>query len=58
MYVWINADIKGTDQQNAIESAFLLALTDEVTAAKRSSSCTIFMRQRTRNCRPTLPTHF
>jgi hypothetical protein len=28
MYVWINADLKGADQQNAIEAAFLLALTD------------------------------
>jgi hypothetical protein len=28
MYVWINADLKGADQQKAIEAAFLLALTD------------------------------
>lgn len=28
MYVWANADLKGADQQNAIEAAFLLALTD------------------------------
>ena len=28
MYVWINSELKGADQQNAIEAAFLLALTD------------------------------
>lgn len=28
MYVWINADLKGADLQNALEAAFLLALTD------------------------------
>ena len=28
MYVWANADLKGTDQVKAIEAAFLLALTD------------------------------
>jgi hypothetical protein len=28
MIVWVNSDLKGADQQNAIASSFLLALTD------------------------------
>lgn len=34
MYVWLNADLKGADQQSAIEAAFLLALTDGVYGGK------------------------
>jgi hypothetical protein len=34
MNVWIDSTLKGTDQQNAIEASFLLALTDGVYGGK------------------------